>query len=80
MYYVYLIKSLKYSNQMYVGITTNFKKRLICHNSGGSFHTAKFKPWELITFICFKDKVKATEFEKYLKSQSGRAFAKKRLI
>jgi hypothetical protein len=36
-------------------------------------------PWKIKTAIAFKDNDKAIEFEKYLKSQSGRAFAKKRL-
>ena len=42
-------------------------------------HTAKFKPWELVWYCAFPHKYKALEFEKYLKSHSGRAFAKKRL-
>ena len=37
------------------------------------------RPWKLITFLGFDDKLKATAFEKYLKSGAGRAFAKKRL-
>ncbi len=37
-------------------------------------------PWELANYIAFKDKGAAYEFEKYLKSHSGRAFLKKRLL
>ena len=40
---------------------------------------ADFKPWELVWYCAFPDKYRALEFEKYLKSHSGRAFAKKRL-
>jgi len=40
---------------------------------------AEFKPWELVWYCAFPDKYRALEFEKYLKSHSGRAFAKKRL-
>lgn len=79
MYYVYLIKSLSNQNKTYIGHTTNLRQRLETHNSGGSVHTMPFKPWELIMFLGFKDKLKATAFEKYLKSGSGSAFARKRL-
>jgi len=60
------------------GATADLKRRLPEHNAGKSTHTAKFKPWELIWCCAFPDKYKALEFEKYLKSHSGRAFAKKR--
>jgi hypothetical protein len=36
-----------------------------------------YGPWKLVVQIGFEDKVKAFAFEKYLKSGSGRAFAKK---
>jgi putative endonuclease len=78
MYYVYLIKSKSFSQIYYAGYTTNFKQRLETHNSGGSIHTAKYKPWGLVVCLKFTQEERAKEFEKYLKSQSGRAFAKKR--
>ena len=78
MYYVYLIKSTSDPKQIYIGHTVNLKQRLETHNSGGSIHTMNFRPWELIMFLGFKDKLKATAFEKYLKSGSGSAFAKKK--
>jgi predicted GIY-YIG superfamily endonuclease len=53
--------------------------RLKTHNAGGASHTAKYKPWELVTCLRFSNKLSALKFEKYLKTQSGRAFAKKRL-
>jgi putative endonuclease len=49
------------------------------HNSGSSIHTSKFQPWILITYLGFSDKYRALDFERYLKSSSGKAFAKKRL-
>ena len=78
MHYVYLIRSIKNPNQIYIGNTVNLKQRLETHNSGGSSYTMPHKPWELVMFLGFKDKLKATAFEKYLKSGSGGAFAKKR--
>ena len=80
MYYVYILKSINFPDNIYVGYTINLKKRLETHNSGNSIHTAKSRPWELVTCICFVDKTKAADFEKYLKSQSGRAFLHKRLV
>jgi len=79
MKYVYLIRSISNPEQRYVGVTDNLKARVKKHNEGGSPHTAKFKPWELVTYIGFLDDAKAIEFEKYLKSGSGRAFSNKRL-
>jgi len=79
MHYVYLIRSISSPDKTYVGNTENLKQRLETHNSGGSKYTCNDKPWELVMFLGFKDKLKATAFEKYLKSGSGSAFAKKRL-
>lgn len=79
MYYVYLIKSINNPDQVYIGYTDNVSERLQTHNSGGSVHTSSFRLWELITCIAFKERSTAISFEKYLKSGSGRAFAKKRL-
>lgn len=78
MKYVYLIQSIPSPKKKYTGITSDVSKRLSDHNSGKSVHTASFKPWKLITYIAFSNEHKAREFEKYIKSGSGRAFAKKR--
>ena len=79
MYYVYLIESTAIPGEHYVGLTTDLKQRLRNHNDGGSPHTSKFKPWRLVTYIAFSDRTKAESFERYLKSGSGHAFARKRL-
>jgi putative endonuclease len=52
--------------------------RLVKHNAGEVSHTSKYGPWRK-TYVAFSDEKQAFEFEKYLKSGSGRAFAKKRL-
>lgn len=80
MYYVYLIESINYPETLYVGYSTDINQRLETHNSGGSIHTAKFRPWKLVMYLAFEDQVTAKEFEVYLKSQSGRAFLKKRFV
>jgi putative endonuclease len=79
MYYVYLIQSISNPDIVYVGYTINVDQRLETHNSGGSIYTAQHRPWTLIMFLAFTDQKKGKNFEAYLKSQSGRAFAKKRL-
>ena len=79
MYYVYLLKSLHDSSKTYIGYTTNLEQRLEKHNTGASIYTSDNRPWKLVTSICFDDESKALEFEKYLKSGSGHAFAHKRL-
>ncbi len=79
MFYVYLIRSEVFPEQKYIGFTTDFKKRIKTHNAGGSIHTSKYKPWKLISYHAFAEKRRAQEFEFYLKSGSGKAFANKRL-
>ena len=79
MKYVYLLQSINHPDQTYVGLANNLQARLKVHNSGGSLHTAKYKPWRLIAYLAFSDEAKAVAFERYMKTGSGRAFAKKRL-
>lgn len=79
MHYVYLLRSLSDPDRRYVGFTGDLKARLRTHNEGASIHTAKYRPWELITYCAFSDEHKARAFEYYLKSGSGKAFANKRL-
>jgi predicted GIY-YIG superfamily endonuclease len=79
MKYVYLLESIDNPSQEYTGLADDVLERLKVHNAGGSPHTSKYKPWRLVTYIAFSDTEKAVQFERYLKSHSGRAFAKKRL-
>lgn len=79
MYYVYLLESEVSGGQRYIGLTTDLKRRLADHNAGKSSHTSKYTPWRLVTYVAFSDVEKARAFERYLKSGSGHAFAKKRL-
>jgi len=80
MHYVYILKSITNPNQTYIGSTSDIKKRLESHNSEANKHTAKFKPWKVAWYCAFSTKEKAFDFEKYLKSASGIAFRRKRLI
>lgn len=79
MHYVYLLRSVIIPSRIYVGKTEDVQRRLLEHNNGQSIHTNKSRPWKLMTCIGFDDAAKADAFERYLKSHSGRAFAKKHL-
>lgn len=79
MHYVYLIRSANFPTQTYIGFTADLRERMSAHNAGKSKHTAKYMPWELISYHAFSDERKAREFEHYLKTGSGQAFASKRL-
>ena len=78
MHYVYLLQSLSALDERYVGETQDLKNRLADHNGGKSVHTAKFRPWKVVTYLAFSDRRQALAFERYLKSGSGHAFAKRR--
>lgn len=79
MTYVYILQSLGTSKHYYVGITHDLRARLQKHNAGEVSHTSRFASWTIKTYVAFSDEKQAVAFEKYLKSASGRAFAKKRL-
>lgn len=76
MYYIY---SLKCKNGYYVGCTDNLEDRLNRHQKGYVLSTAKRLPIKLDFYFAINNKYKAFEFEKYLKSGSGRVFIKKHL-
>jgi putative endonuclease len=77
--YVYILESDFAGEHFYVGLTDDLKARLAKHNAGEVPHTSKFRPWRIKTAVAFAEPDRATAFERYLKSGSGRAFAKKHL-
>ena len=80
MFYVYIIRSLSSPDRDYIDFSENVKHRFADYNSGKSKHISKYLPWELVWYCAFPAKELALDFEAYLKSHSGRAFASKRLI
>ncbi len=75
MHYVYILKC--FDDSFYTGCTNDLKERLDRHQKGLVHFTKDKLPVELNTYIAFKDKFKAYDFERYLKTGSGRAFASK---
>jgi len=75
MYYVYLL--ICSDKKTYIGCADNLKERIIRHNKGNIAATRMRLPVSLIGYFAFKNKYTAFNFEKYLKSGSGRAFIKK---
>ena len=76
---VYILRSVRDRNRYYTGVTSSPRDRLAAHNAGRSIHTAHGAPWEIDAVIEFADKRRALAFERYLKSGSGCAFAKRHL-
>jgi putative endonuclease len=77
MEYTYILKCA--DGTYYTGHTQNLDERLRRHMKRENTYTKYRLPVELIFYAAFSDKYKAIEFERYLKSGSGRAFAKRHL-
>ena len=75
--FVYILRSLTVPDRRYVGMTADVRARLAAHNAGLSPFTARYRPWSMTVCIEFADARHAVRFERYLKSPSGRAFARR---
>jgi predicted GIY-YIG superfamily endonuclease len=78
MFYVYILKCQ--NDCLYTGCTGDLKERIERHKKGQIGATANKLPVELISYIAINDKIKAFEFERYLKSGSGRSFIKRHIV
>jgi putative endonuclease len=79
MWYVYILKSKK-DNRLYVGSTDDLKRRLTEHREGRCKSTRPLRPLELEANIAVRDEPIARELEKYLKTGSGIAALRKRIL
>src|SRR4029079_15005512 len=70
-YYVYILQSQK-DKSFYIGYTTDLKKRFSEHNSGFSKATRPFRPYILVFYESFLNRIDAKLREVYLKSGYGR--------
>jgi predicted GIY-YIG superfamily endonuclease len=75
--FVYILRSDVDPDRHYVGITSDVEERLHWHNTGPSGVTLHNRPWSLVVALGFADARVAGRFERYLKTGSGRAFAKR---
>ena len=79
MWYVYIIRSAL-DKKLYIGSTNDVSRRLNEHNSGKVYSTRNRTPLSLEAYFAVKDKTKAIELEKYLKTGSGKALVNKRIL
>jgi len=77
--YYYNIHKLRNSTY-YTGFSANLKLRIKDHEKGEVLHTKNLRPLKLVGYMAFQSKIKALDFEKYLKTPSGFAFRNKRLV
>src|SRR5215217_2082355 len=77
-WYVYF---LELSNgDIYVGSTDDLRRRLASPQQGHVISTRKFLPLILRSYVAVGDEATARSLERYFKSGSGKAFAKKRFL
>ncbi len=79
MFYTYLLESLA-DKSWYIGYSADLKARFISHNKGKNAATKNKRPWELIYYEAYKNRLDAKKREKFLKSGSGRKFLRKQLL
>ena len=72
MYYTYVLKSIA-DGKLYIGYTTNLKKRFKEHNKGDVPSTKPRKPFELVFYESFKNKKDAKRREQYFKTTKGKS-------
>ena len=78
MWYVYIL--LCSDKKSYTGCTSDLRDRKSRHDKGQIPSTKDRLPAKLVAYFAFVNKYTAFNFEKYLKSGSGRAFLKKHSI
>lgn len=65
MFYVYLLRSESDRTRTYVGFSEDLKQRILDHNAGKCVHTAKYRPWQIETYVAFSCREQALDFERY---------------
>jgi putative endonuclease len=75
--FVYVIRSESHPERHYTGLTSDVPTRIVLHNTARTGQTVSHRPWRLVVAIECADEGTAKRFERYLKSGSGRAFAKR---
>jgi putative endonuclease len=80
MFYAYILRSESDPSRLYHGHTSDLRRRLADHNSGDNVSTRNGRPWVIAWYGAFETEAAAMAFERYLKTASGKAFSRKRLL
>jgi putative endonuclease len=78
MWYVYFLELA--NGDIYVGSTNDLRRRFKSHQSGQVSSTSNSLPVILKSYVAVTDETTARKLERYFKSGSGKAFAKKRFL
>jgi putative endonuclease len=78
MWYVYFLELR--NGDIYVGSTDDLRRRINSHQRAQVVSTKEFLPAVLRSYIAVTEKTIARKLERYFKSGSGKAFAKKRFL
>ena len=78
MWYVYFLHLN--NGDLYVGSTDDLRRRFASHQKGHVLSTKLFLPLTLKSYVAVENEAHARKLERYFKSGSGKALAKKRLI
>lgn len=77
MWYVYFLQLA--NGSIYVGSTNDLRCRFGSHQRGRVISTKRYLPVALKSYVAVPTERQARDLERYFKSGSGKAFAKKRL-
>ena len=78
MFYVYVLHS-DADDGLYIGFSTDLRRRVAEHRQGLAFATAFRGPWRLVYYEAYTDEADALGRERFLKSGGGRRFLDKQL-
>ena len=78
MWYAYILKMA--DGEYYVGLTNDLKRRIEEHTTGQEISTKWRLPVILEAYIAVKSEQTARNLEKYLKTSSGKAALRKRIL
>ena len=70
-HYVYVLKSKK-KQFIYVGLTTNLRRRFKEHSKREELSTKHYAPFDLVFYEAYQNKKDAMRREKYLKTTKGK--------
>ena len=76
MCYVYFLRLA--NGDIYVGSTNDLQRRVKSHEQGRVISTKAYTPVVLKSYVAVRTEATARDLERYFKSGSGKAFAKKR--